>query len=372
MNKKILVTAMGMALAGGMSLANADVKLYGQLDMSIDATDVDGGADDVNMGSNRSAIGFKGSEDLGNGLSAFFKSEWQVDLDDAGTGKGTNEDDTNEGDGKDGWKARDQYIGMAMDGVGKITFGMMSTAYKSPASKLDPFYRTRNQARNVGLQSTLHKGRGEEGEGRATNTIRIDTASFGGFKAFATYTLDNNENDDGVAAKTAADENDNPWSVGASFKQGGIYAFASYITTDGGGNDDAWQIGGKFSMDAFAVWGIYEADGGLITLNQYKAADANSPTNRGFGDGADIWSVGASFSIANNIVTFDYGQGDKVDSAAVDGSGNPITSDDYAVWRLGAKHNFSKRTNVYITHSNYDADEAGETDITSIGMRHNF
>ena len=355
MNKKILVTAMGMALAGGMSLANADVKLYGQLDMSIDATDVDGGADDVNMGSNRSAIGFKGSEDLGNGLSAFFKSEWQVDLDDAGTSPGTNEDDTTEGGDSDGWKARDQYIGMAMDGVGKIWFGMMSTAYKSPASKLDPFYRTRNQARNVGIQSTLHKGRGEEGQGRATNTVRIDTANFGGFQAFGTYTLDNSEADG---------ENDNPYSLGASFKQGGIYAFASYITTNAGGDDSAWQIGGKFSMDAFAVWAMYEGDGGLITLRQYGSAKAGT-INEGSGDGADIWSVGASFSIANNIVTFDYAQGDKADDPTV-------TTDDYAVWRLGAKHNFSKRTNVYITHANFDADEAGETDITSIGMRHNF
>ena len=75
MNKKFIVTAMGLVLAGGMGFANADVKLYGQLDVSIDATDVDGGEDDVNMGSNRSAIGVKGSEDLGNGMSAFFKVE---------------------------------------------------------------------------------------------------------------------------------------------------------------------------------------------------------------------------------------------------------------------------------------------------------
>ena len=146
MNKKLIATAMGLAMAGGMSLATADVKLYGQLDVSIDSIDVDGGIDDVNMGANRSAVGFKGSEDLGNGLEAFFKVEYQVDVDDAGTAPGLGEDDTTEGGDSDGWKARDTYIGLKGESWGKLTFGTMSTAYKSPAAKLDPFYRTRNQA----------------------------------------------------------------------------------------------------------------------------------------------------------------------------------------------------------------------------------
>lgn len=349
MNKKLIVSAMGLALAGGMSLANADVKLYGQLDVSIDSVDVDGGSDDVNMGSNRSAVGFKGSEDLGNGLSAFFKVEYQTDVDDAGTAAGPLEDDTNEGDGKDGWKSRDQYIGLKSEGFGKLTFGMMSTAYKSPASKLDPFYRTRNQARNVGLQSSLHKGRGEEGQGRATNTVRYDSPTFaGGAKVFGTYTFDNDESDG---------ENDDPYSVGASYKAGNIYGFASYLTTDRGGNDEATQFGLKYTMGDAAIWGMYEIDGGLIT----------SKTNPNLGDGANIFNVGASYTIGNNLVSFDYAEGDDVD---LDGGGKLDTS--YATWRVGGYHKFSKRTRVYATFSQQDFDATGETDIFSLGMRHNF
>jgi len=370
MNKKLIVTAMGLALAGGMSLANADVKVYGQLDVSIDAVDVDGGSDDVNMGSNRSAVGFKGTEDLGGGLKAFFKVEYQTDIDDAGTAPGPLEDDTNEGpssltlsdtdaDGQfdtatktknsNGWKARDQYIGLKMEGFGKLTFGMMSTAYKSPASKLDPFYRTRNQSRNVGLQSSLHKGRGEEGQGRATNTVRYDSPTFaGGAKVFGTYTLDNSEADG---------ENDDPYSVGASYKAGGIYAFASYITTDRGGNDDATQFGIKYTMGDAAFWGMYEIDGGLIT----------STSNPNLGDGADVFNVGASYTIGNNLVSFDYGEGDDVD---LDGGGTLNTS--YTTWRLGGYHKFSNRTRVYATFSQQDFDATGEIDIFSLGLRHNF
>lgn len=341
MNKKLLVSAMGLVLAGGMSFANADVQLYGQLDMSIDSTDVDGGDDDINMGSNRSAIGFKGSEDLG-GFKALFKSEWQVDLDDAGTAPGTNEDDTTE-DGKDGFKARDQYVGLK-GGFGRVLFGMLSTAYKSPGSKIDPWYRTRIQSRNVGLQSTLHKGRGEEGQGRATNTIRYDTPKMGGVGLTATYTLDNDESDG---------EDDDPWSVGITYGGHGAYAFASYMTTQQSGDNEVYQVGGKYSIAGFTVRGIYEFDKGLI-----------SSTGSSTDDGADIWSVGVDYKIANNLITFDYGQGEERFNL-----GN-----DYDSWRLGAQHMFSKRTKAYLGYSNVDVSGAGngEAEILTLGMRHNF
>jgi predicted porin len=354
---------MGLALAGGMGFANADVKVYGQLDMSIDATDQDGGEDDVNMGSNRSAVGFKGSEDLGNGLSAFFKVEYQTDLDDEGFAPGTNEDDTNNTSGSpNGWKSRDQYIGLKQDSFGKLSFGQLSTAYKSPGSKIDPMYRTRVQSRNVGLQSTLHKGKGEEGQGRAINTVRYDTPSWSGFSGTLTYTLDNNKTDGALG-----DEDDDPYSLGAQYSAGNIFAFVSYITTDGGGDDDATQFGAKYTWGDLAFWGIYEIDGGLITLNQYGSSDVASGGNgnAGSGDGADIWSLGASYTIGNNIISLDYGQGDDADDPA-------IVSDDYDAWRFAAQHMFSKRTKVYAAYSNTDPNDTGEFEIFTVGMRHNF
>ncbi len=330
MNKKLIATAMGMVLAGGMGMANADVKLYGQIDVSIDAIDVDGGGDDINMGSNTSAIGVKGSEDLGNGMQAIFKLEWQTDVSESSSFTG-----------------RDQWIGLKGDSWGQLLFGTMSTSYKSAAAALDPFYRTRNQARNVGLQSILHRGKGEEGQGRATNTVRYDSPSFGGINFNGTYTLDNDETDG---------EDDDPYSVGLTYAGGPVYAFASYITTDSGGDDDAWQIGAKGTFGGAALWAMYEADGGLITTRSGGAVDD--------GDGLDIWNIGASYTMGNNLISLDYGVGDESDSLTA--------ADDYTTWRIGAKHSFSKRTMAYITHAQQDFEDAGEVDLTSIGMRHNF
>lgn len=353
MNKKLIAIAMGLAMAGGMSLASAEVKLYGQIDLSIDAIDQDGGVDDVNMGSNTSAVGVKGSEELGNGLNAIFQLEWQVDVDDADVANSGYESESGSG-----FAGRDQWIGLKGDSWGQLTFGTMSTVYKSGSVAIDPFYRTRNEARQIGLQSSLHSGKGEEGQGRATNTVRYDSPSWGGFGLAGTYTLDNNEND------VPVEEDDDPFSVGVNYKGGPIYAAASYITTSGGGDDDAVQFAIKGMFGDFAVWGNYEMDGGLITLNQYGSADPGQP-NAGSGDGADIWSVGASYTIGNNLIAVDYGQGDEADDPTV-------LDDDYTVWRVGAKHSFSKRTMVYITHANVDAEDGGEADLTSLGMRHNF
>ena len=197
MNKKLIVTAMGLVMAGAVGLANADVKLYGQIDLSLNWTDSDapGFEDDINMTSNTSAFGIKGSEDLGNGMSAFFKLEWDTDLT----------------QGRSDLNGRDQYIGVKMQRFGKMTFGTTSTAYKSPGSKIDAFYRTPLQSRAVGLQSNLHSGKGEEGAGRGTNMVRYDSPKmFGGLGFTGTYQFDSD--------KTGGQEDDDPYSLGLTYK----------------------------------------------------------------------------------------------------------------------------------------------------------
>ena len=231
MNRKLSVTTMGLLLACAAGVAGAEVALYGQVDLSVNAKDsdfsdtdpivgsgddVNGTGDDINMKSNQSAIGVKGSEDLGNGLSAFFKIEYQTNVNDS--------DDS-------GWKGRDQYVGLKMERFGKLTLGTMSTAYKSPGSQIDPFYRTSLQSRVWGLQSALHSGKGENGQGRTTNTIRYDSPSMWGVSLYGTYSLDQNKDD--------ANGDDDTYSLGAQYKGGNFFAFVSYIDTQQDPSDTA-------------------------------------------------------------------------------------------------------------------------------------
>ena len=371
MNKKLLTSAISLLLAGGMGAAAADVKLYGQLDLSVVYTDSDAPRfqDDTNFKSTTSAIGFMGSEDLGNGMNAFFKVEYQTDI-------------VNDSGGN-GWVGRDQYVGLGTR-FGKLYGGTMSTAYKTPGSKIDPFYRTQAQSRSMGLQSNLHSGKGEDGQGRATNTIRYDSPKFlGGAQFNGTYTLDSNANDD---------NDDNPYSVGLTYTGGNFYAFASYIDTNADGDTGAGQVGGKYTFGNFAVRGIFEYDKGLISAqadNGFGAAGSTGGRDKGAGDdGANIYSIGADYTFGNNLIAVDFGHRDDSDGKnnGLDCSNNlpdpqapnvNVPADQcgvekYDVYRIGAIHHFSKRTMVYVAGGVTNYDQKDKDTRAALGFRHNF
>lgn len=344
MDKKILSTAIAGVLAGSMAFAaNADVTLYGQVDLSIDAVDIDGAGDDINMNSNTSAIGVKGSEDLGNGLSAIFLLEYQTDV---------SGNDTAAGSVTTG---RDQWIGLK-GGFGKVRFGTMSTTYKSSGAMIDPLYRTSFQGRSWGMQSSLHSGDGADGEGRATNAIGFDTADYNGLSAAATYSFDDNCN---AASVQPCSPDDDSYSLGARYKNGPALVFADYVTSDQGGADDAWKVGGSYSFGDAAVYGQFESDGGLIANG--VPGDPSAAEN----EGMDIWHLAGSYTMGNALLYAGYGQGDDDDAA-----GNT----EYSVWTIAGIYNFSKRTMTYagFQQVSEDCTGCGETDHFGVGMRHKF
>ena len=347
MTRKYLVAIAASILASAMTVVHADVTLFGHIDTSIDATDQDGANDDINFNCTTCSVGFKGSEDLGNGLKAIFKLDFQYDTTERNTGKASSKSIsgatvlTNTVGSVTGANVvtdvsdtssitdRDQWLGLAGN-FGQLRIGTISTHYKSHGAMLDPLYRTALQGRDRGLQSNLHRGAGEEGQGRATNTFRYDSPNWNGLKAGFHYTLDSDENDG---------EDDNPYGVGLSYENGGILVFADYITNDTGDDDGAWKVGGKYTLNNLALMGQYERDEGLISN---KGASTSS-------DGADLWQLGASFTLGNNLLYFGYGNG----SSGSNGS----TESDYFAWTLAGVHNMSKRTSIYAGFSEIDCDD---------------
>lgn len=75
MKKRFLIAAMAAAMVSPIA-ANAAATVYGNVHLSINDFD---SADNLDMTSNTSSIGVKGSEDLGGGMSAIYKVEFQVD-----------------------------------------------------------------------------------------------------------------------------------------------------------------------------------------------------------------------------------------------------------------------------------------------------
>jgi predicted porin len=368
MTKKILPMMIGAALAGGMTAAAADVSVFGHIDTSVDYTDTNNppGAStdgkDTNLNCTTCSIGFKGSEDLGNGLKAIFSIDFQYDTTErqGNTSKieltpssplgsylgltttttlGTVATDNAITD-------RDQWLGLS-GGFGKVRIGTISTGYKSHGAMLDPLYRTSLQGREHGLQTKrFHSGAGEESQGRATNTFRWDSPSWNGVNVVAHYTLDNDEGDG---------EDDNPYGIGASYENGGILVFADYITSDGStstGNDvDSWKLGGKYTMNNFAVMG------------QYEAWSNNSADNT-------QWMVSGSYTLGSNLLYAGYGNATNENQSGVE-------VDDIDAWTIAGVHSMSKNTSVYLGYNNQDdgnntSGKSIDRDQFSLGMKHKF
>ena len=330
MTKKLLSFAVAGILAGGMSAVSAsNVTVYGKVLMSIDNLDT-GTNSDTTMESRNDfgAIGVKGSEDLGNGLTAMFQLEYGTNPSEAGTFGG-----------------RDQWVGLKGD-FGTVRFGSISTNYKESGSALDPFWRTSLDSRDAVRLSQLHSGNGDNGQGRATNTVRYDSPSFNGAKVVANYTLDNGS---GV-------EDNDAFGFGVHYNAGPIFASVDYITNDNGGKDDAWKLGGKYTLGDAAFYGSYER-GGLLF------ADLNAGT-AGLGDGsANLSHLAASSSLGGTMAYVAYGRGDRKLGAG---------DDEHRSWTLAVNHSFSKRTSVYGGFERLDRDVRGKRDLTTVGVVHNF
>lgn len=354
MDKKLLSTAIAGALAGTMAFgANAATTIFGHIDESVLAQDVDGGNDDINLVCTTCSVGFKGSEDLGNGLKVKFMLDFQYDV-----------NNRNGPNYSGSLTDRDQWIGLAGN-FGEVKFGTISSGYKSTGAMIDPLYRTVAQARDVGLQSRLHSGAGDNGQGRMTNHIRYDSPNMNGFKVIVDYSMDPSE--------STTDRDDNAYGFTGVYKNGPALVFASYITNDHGGDDDAWKIGGSYSFGDFKVFGQYENDGGLLSTNGSETIPATNNTTKD----ADVWHIGGTYTMGSNMIYLAYGQGD---DNSTSGASNTA---EYDAWTLAGAHSFSKRTMVYAGYNNIDCDgttgrvcgsrtQPGEADHITVGIKHKF
>jgi predicted porin len=330
MKKSLIATAVaaGMLASGA---AQAEPTVYGILHLSIDTyadnhydpADLAAGGpavktSDLNMRSHTSAIGIKGSEDLGNGLKAIYKAEWQVDVDER----------------LDRFRDRDQWIGLKA-GWGKVAFGTMSSNYKQMGGKIDPLYRTEAEGRGIlNMQSGLHGGAGPDG-GRLTNTVQYTTPKMAGIEVVVNTTVSGGcEGADAIPGQSC----DESIGAGIRWSNKSILLYADWFdpsslgsgpvdsTTYTPDDEQVMKVGGKFSTKVFQVSGQYE-----MTEDQL---------------GGDYIFLNGLFNInANNAVTASWGQQDKV-------------SDAFAVAYV---HMLSKQTNVYAGYASVSADSCGTT-----------
>lgn len=161
MNKKLIA----LALAALPAAAMADVTLYGIMKAGIENTSIDWGTGSHSQ--NRiddygSRIGFKGTEDLGDGLKAIWQVEAGVRLDG---------DQDTKGSGST-FVTRDSFVGLDMGDYGKVRVGRLSTQLNDPWSIVD-FWEYDSGANGLGIFTRTGD--------RLNNAIRYDSADWYGF-----------------------------------------------------------------------------------------------------------------------------------------------------------------------------------------------
>ncbi len=309
--KKTLI-ALAVLGAVGAAQAQSNVTIYGQLKPSYDFIDTgEGKVTDMNW--NNSRLGFKGTEDLGGGLKAIFQIESKIKLDQANGTLG----------------GRDTWVGLA-GGFGSLTFGTHQSAYVIESASYDFFADSIGDYNNImGVITNDTDGF----NGRWGKSAYYKSPVMGGFQAVASYAM--------VAAHESGDAgtggDQDILSLMGTYTNGPLKAMVGY---------EQQKQGGDEKSKAFKIGAGYKLPFGTQINAVYEQLDKK--------DEVDVKHVyvGASHPVTANLDVM----ANVMWASENDDGANDSGAKGYA---LGAKYNFSKRTNLMAVYAVVDNDDAG-------------
>lgn len=282
MNKVILLgtaTAMLATTPFAAASGSIDGKLYGKINVSVVNSD-SGSEDTWKLNSNASRIGLKGSNQVSEGLTVFYKTEFQVEVD---------------GDG-DVFKQRNIYAGIKGQ-YGSLLAGKNHTPTKLAQKKIDLFNDLEGD-----IMKTF------AGENPVSNIIAYTTPKYGNFSA--TYAVMPSEaNNGGLSDAT---------SYSVNYSKGDLYvaiAGNSNVADIDLVRVDLVRVVSQFKVDAWQLGLMYQDndttdESGYFASAAYKSNNiiykGQYGSNEKDIDGSDktTLSVGADLKLAKNTKTF--------------------------------------------------------------------
>ena len=288
MNKVILLgTAAAMLATAPFAAANGpiDGKLYGKINVSI--VNSDGSEDTWKLNSNASRIGLKGSTQVSEGLTVFYKTEFEIAVDDGSFDNKTTAPDTD----KVTFKQRNIFAGVK-GSFGSVLAGKNDTPTKLAQKKIDLFNDLEGD-----IKKTF------AGENRMSNIVAYTTPKYGNFSA--TYAVMPSEADNGGLSDAK--------SYSLNYSKGDLYIAVAGDSNVKGADlvrvvsqykVDAWQLGLMYQEnDTTDESGYFASAAYKIDNITYKAQYGNNENDT---DGSDktTLSVGADFKLAKNTKSF--------------------------------------------------------------------
>ena len=436
--KKSLLALAALSAIAGVAQAQSSVTVYGILDVGFIGgnTTVSNSAPAANTltttrttgnqfgqsAEQTSRLGFKGTEDLGNGTQAVFTAEFGLSPADANL-SGNTAATSSYGSSGTGLTNRQTFVGLHKNGLGQVAVGTQYTGIHNAAAATDP-----GQLNNMMGNVIYAFSSGPAANGQATsegntvaytvrmaNSLTAQSDAFAGFRVNGMAVL-NNKNASQYDATHGGNTNTNGWGLGAdytykkayvtaqyqSFKQfttGGSVASAQPFNLAGAGTvslvpsaagttpvgTDAIPVtqgnnvqDNQFYAGATYDFGILKAYAQYVSRKASATADSNVYIKR------SAEQIGVRSFITPAVEAWaSAGLG----RYTTWGAGQPTAN--FNAWQLGSNYWLSKRTNLYAiygatTTSNYVQNATTGTVATNagtnsyagqnyaIGVRHTF
>ncbi len=353
-SKSLIAAATILAMA---PLAQAQVKtdglleIYGRASFSVDQLDDGAAYNRMNLSSNASRLGFRGSKKIGN-LTGIWQveQEIQINLSNATT-------DTN-----NRLASRDTFAGLQGD-FGTVRVGKFDTPFKVAREPFNLFGEQLGDMRNL---TRVGDAKFDE---RLNNMLEYQSPVMNGFQAKLAYSFHSGTS----ATNTGAVENkEDATSASLGYKAGGLEATLAFENYGAG-----TATTGKREATRAAI--SYKLTPELRVMGFYQTDDTISG---GKDVGADVTGVGLEYMVTPTVALKGHYMDRKANAANSDAS----------MYTLGAEYRYDKALRFYASYASLDngtavklvpwkegrtaAPSAGTNGKTtsgvSIGMRYDF
>jgi predicted porin len=354
MQKKILVLAVAAAISSPV-FADSEVSIYGKVDMGFAVTD-NGAISTTQVSSQVTKLGFKGAEDLGDGLSAIWQIEQQIDIDAAGSSVGNSTHTT--------FAGRNSFGGLK-GGWGTVLLGHNDTPFKIATRKLDVFGDQLPDNRNL-MGGYAKSSQGGLHDVRAADEVVYFSPDMSGFSAAGSYIAG------AETADTAGQTKASGYSLAGMYSAGPLYAALAYQEFKGGSANSmagtsssayiksladgekvkAWRLGVGYTLDALQINAVYD-----------KTSD-NLGTGGADKYGTKAYYLAGVYSFGNDDVKLAY-------THVSDLAGPSSANTGAKQLAIGYDHNMSKRTKIYAQYTKLSNDSMATYALSTAGSTAN-
>ena len=372
--KKLLATMLLSLGVATVASAQSSVTIYGILDVGYIGKNMKGTPETATntLNSNQfgssaqtsSRLGFRGTEDLGGGTSAFFTIETGISPTSSTLSSFNN---------------RQSFVGLAQKGLGNVAIGTQYGPIHKAVGATDP-----GQLNNT-VGSVIYPAAGTDGGQssadaaytiRFANSLTASTERMKGFSANAIYAL-NNQDSTQTGATTGGNVNNNAYGLGVDYTRGAFYATVAYQSVKSINNTAATaSVSSTFVGTNTTDSQLYAGATYDLKIVKLFAGYTDRKIESNLNSNDSLNRTAQQIGVRGNITK-------KVEGWASVGNGrynafgtNQATAN-FTAYQVGSNYWMSKRTNLYAIVGSTQTSSTSTTgslsgNMYAAGVRHTF